>query len=57
MFVTWRDKKICTCPCHKEGVEMMHMVACCNLTYEKYINKENKISEKKLIEIFEKIEK
>lgn len=25
------DPTVCTCQCHKEGVFMMHMVACCHI--------------------------
>jgi len=39
------DKKICTCDCHKKGNAVMHFAACCDLTYEKYINEDGSIDE------------
>lgn len=29
---------ICDCECHVHGQSCMHFMACCELTYEKYIN-------------------
>ena len=31
------DHHICECMCHNEGMEMLHCMPCCDLTYEKYI--------------------
>ena len=33
-------EKICTCMCHIKGMSMMHIMACCTYTYQKYINKD-----------------
>lgn len=26
----------CTCGCHEKGVQMMHCMPCCNITYETF---------------------
>ena len=26
----------CSCPCHTEGVVILHTMPCCNKTYEKF---------------------
>ena len=36
-------KSICTCICHKKGVTVLHSLACCNFTYQQYINKDGTI--------------
>ncbi len=55
MKVIWKEQSICICECHKECVRMMHMFPCCNLTYQKYIDKDGNIIdsvlEKLLIEV------
>lgn len=28
---------VCTCMCHNEGMEVLHCMPCCDLTYEKYM--------------------
>lgn len=33
-----KEKDICKCECHMIDVEAMHFMACCQYTYEKYIN-------------------
>ena len=35
--------KVCTCDCHKKGFDVMHMMACCEHTYKKYINDDGSI--------------
>lgn len=36
-------KHICTCMCHKKGVDMLHCVACCPLCYAKYLNEDGSV--------------
>jgi hypothetical protein len=46
--------KICTCMCHrksKSGMSIMHMMACCEFTYEKYINDDGSVD----MEIYNKL--
>ena len=31
--------KVCYCPCHDKGEEVMHKKGCCKFTYQKYLNK------------------
>lgn len=31
-------KYICLCPCHRDGVTMIHFIGCCKYTGEKYIS-------------------
>jgi len=35
--------KICMCECHQKNKRILHKYACCSLTYEKYLNKDNTI--------------
>lgn len=44
-------EKICTCDCHKEGVDILHFMPCCQLTYQKYIEKDGSINHGKLFRI------
>ena len=37
---------ICTCTCHQKGGVVMHMMACCEFTYEQYINDDGSIDMK-----------
>ena len=48
----WKDKKLCSCICHVEGLNTMHMMPCCNLTYLKYLDKDKNLIDEKLAEIF-----
>ena len=56
MKTIWRDKEVCTCMCHEHGGAMMHMMPCCNLTYEIYIGKDHKIIDSELESAFKKLE-
>jgi hypothetical protein len=38
-----KSERICNCPCHIDGAHVLHCVACCDLSYEKYINKSGDI--------------
>lgn len=33
----------CTCMCHQDGFQTMHIMPCCEFTYEKYINQDGSI--------------
>ena len=33
----------CTCECHKKDVTAMHFMACCYLTYEKYLDNDGTV--------------
>ena len=35
--------EICECECHKKGQTIMHFMACCELTYEKYLNEDGSL--------------
>lgn len=43
-----KDKPICTCICHFKSSHVMHYMACCEHTYEKYINKDDTIDQEAL---------
>lgn len=43
--------KICTCECHREGVNIMHMMACCQFCYDTYLTLKGEIIEEKLNKI------
>lgn len=50
----------CKCPCHDNDSVSLHMMPCCNLTYEKYITKGvvdmplwTELNEKSFMEIME----
>jgi len=32
------NPRICTCICHQDGLQLSHIMPCCGLTYEKYID-------------------
>lgn len=34
----YEANKICECECHKTNEIVMHMLPCCGLTYQKYID-------------------
>lgn len=34
---------LCDCSCHTIGTRVMHFMACCNLTYQKYLNSDRYI--------------
>ena len=44
---------ICKCNCHVKGDDVLHMMPCCDYTYEKYINRDGSID----YEEYEKIVK
>ena len=46
--------KVCTCWCHNEGMEVLHCMPCCDLTYEKYIDK-GKVDMVKWVELKQKL--
>jgi len=33
----------CMCSCHQDGAEVMHCIACCELCYDKYIDKDGNL--------------
>ena len=33
----------CTCMCHREGMQLMHMMPCCEFTYATYLDKDGKL--------------
>jgi hypothetical protein len=33
----------CTCDCHQDGVKVRHCQPCCDVTYEKFIDKDGKV--------------
>jgi hypothetical protein len=33
----------CTCDCHQDGVKVRHCEPCCEVTYEKFIDKDGKV--------------
>jgi len=39
---------LCKCPCHKEGVSLMHCFPCCNLCYRTYLDKDGNVNEEQL---------
>jgi hypothetical protein len=43
----------CNCICHTEGIGVRHVVACCNVSYEKYINTDGEIDQRKLTAVVE----
>lgn len=46
-----KDEKICMCMCHQKGTYIMHMMACCEFTYEHYINEDGTVD----FEIYNKL--
>ena len=38
-----RGLNYCECGCHMDGFNLMHIIACCDLCYDKYIDVEGKI--------------
>jgi hypothetical protein len=46
-----KEDKICRCWCHGKGSSVMHMMACCEFTYEKYINSDGSVD----FEIYNKL--
>ena len=47
--------RTCMCHCHNEGNHVMHIMACCDLCGEKYINEDGSINEEKLEELMKKV--
>lgn len=41
------SNKICTCPCHKDGENVIHFMSCCQLCALKYISKDEQIDEER----------
>lgn len=37
------EYKICRCDCHIKGTHILHVMRCCGLTYQKYINEDGSI--------------
>lgn len=48
MAIEYKGHQICDCDCHKEGVQLLHMMACCNLCYDTYLDKDGNIIPEKL---------
>jgi hypothetical protein len=40
--------KVCNCPCHIEGTQIMHMMACCQFCYDKYLTEDGEVITEKL---------
>jgi hypothetical protein len=38
-FPGMRALKICTCDCHRQDVQMLHCMPCCDRTYQIYTQK------------------
>ena len=47
-MIKWNNIEVCDCMCHREGVQIMHMVACCKLCYDTYLTKEGEVMPEKL---------
>lgn len=45
------QEKICTCFCHKEGSDFRHVMPCCSLCYEQYIDENDQIDYDKYTEL------
>ena len=37
------SNRLCNCRCHRVGTQMRHFSACCNRTYEKYLNQDGSL--------------
>jgi len=46
-----KKENICMCMCHRKGFSMMHIRACCEFTYEQYINEDGSVD----FEIYNKL--
>lgn len=46
--------KICKCRCHTKDMKVMHFRACCNYTYEKYLNTDGSFDQDAYDKIVEK---
>lgn len=47
--VRGRDKfSFCFCHCHTDGLALKHVVACCSLCYDKYINNNGQLDTDRL---------
>ena len=46
---------ICTCECHKVGLDVMHCMPCCGFTYQKYINEDGSLIGDKVTEVVKDI--
>jgi hypothetical protein len=44
----WQEVEICECDCHKEGIQLLHFMACCQFCYEKYLTVSGEIIPEKL---------
>lgn len=54
------EKKVCSCTCHQDGWTSMHFMACCNFTYDKYINEDGTFDKKRyqaLVDNLKEVEK
>jgi len=47
-------EKYCTCACHREGMSVMHIIPCCDLTYQKYLDKDGDLIKEKLEKLLDK---
>lgn len=47
------ESKICTCMCHQKGTTTMHMMACCQYTYQNYINEDGSFDQEAYDKIVE----
>jgi len=50
MFL-FRGVEVCDCDCHKEGRNIMHFMACCDLCGFDYINHDGSIKEEVLYKL------
>jgi len=46
-----KKENICMCMCHRKGVTIMHIMPCCEFTYEQYINDDGSVD----FEIYNKL--
>lgn len=46
---------ICNCTCHVEGIELMHCMPCCQLTYHNYLDNEMNLEEDKLYDLLKNL--
>ena len=51
----FKISEVCNCPCHTEGINIMHCFPCCDLTSIKYFNEEDKLQVDKYINLKENL--